>query len=150
MDWFLSHSDNFICISIIVCCFGGFIEAIFNDLDLYTDRWPGLIKSVTQSWGPDKSHWYFFITFCSRQCLQDFNIYASSSSSCVISHCHYPSPTNTSVCWFLTKCFTAIALRFTAEIETFCMHDVYVSSFYLRYRSLAAYVPCTVFSLEYP
>lgn len=127
-----------------------YINMILNDLDLYTDRWPGLIKSVTQSWGPDKSHWYFFITFCSRQCPQDFNIYASSSSSCVISHCHYPSPTNTSVCWFLTKCFTAIALRFTAEKETFCMHDVYVPSFYRRYLSLVASVPCTVFSLEYP
>lgn len=45
----------------------------------------------------------FFITVCSRQCPQDFNIYASSSSSCVISHCHYPSPTNLYVCMLIFK-----------------------------------------------
>lgn len=49
---------------IVICLFEGcYIDLILNDLDLYTDRWPGLIKSVTQSWGPDKSHWYFLLQF---------------------------------------------------------------------------------------
>lgn len=51
----------------VICWFDGcFIDLILNDLDLSTDRWPRLIKSVTQSWGHDKFLLQFVLVYAHK------------------------------------------------------------------------------------